>query len=89
MVSLDYTTLRARVYPARPRKRTRNWVVVLERLFLAWISAVAALGFLVSVALTLVGLISLMQLAYVYTGISLITIVLAAALYGARRQEGR
>jgi hypothetical protein len=89
MVSLDYTTLRARIYPARPRKRTRNWAVLLERLFLAWISAMAALGFLVSVVLAIVGLISLMQLAYVYAGISLITIVLAGALYGARRHEGR
>jgi hypothetical protein len=83
MVSLDYTTLRARLNPVKARNP--NLTLLLERLFLAWVTAVAALIFLFSIALTAFGLISLMQLFYIYVSITLITLALAAALYCARR----
>jgi uncharacterized membrane protein len=83
MVSLDYTTLRAKLYPAKAK--SPNLALLLERLFLAWISAVAALIFLFSIVLAAFGLMSLMQLFYTYVSISLITIALASALYCARR----
>jgi hypothetical protein len=83
MVSLDYTTLRARLNPVKAKNP--NLTLLLERLFLAWVTAVAALVFLFSIALAAFGLISLMQLFYIYVSISLVTIALATALYLARR----
>jgi hypothetical protein len=83
MVSLDYTSLRARTYPT-PTISTQ-FAGVLERLFLAWISAIAALVFLVSMLLAAFQVISLMQLFYIYVAIGGITLALAAALYCARR----
>jgi uncharacterized membrane protein len=86
MVSLDYISLRARVYPAKAR--TLNLAPLIERLFFAWISAVAALVFLFSIVLSAFGAISLMQLLYIYISINLVTVALAGALYFARRHQG-
>ena len=83
MVSLDYASLRARIYPVQARKY--DVALILERLFFAWIIAFAALVFLFSLVLAASQLITLMQLFYVYAGISVVTLALAAALYCARR----
>jgi uncharacterized membrane protein YuzA (DUF378 family) len=83
MVSLDYTSIRARTYPTPTI--SSQFAGVLERLFLAWITAIAALVFLFSLVLAVFQVISLMQLFYVYVGIAGITLALAGALYCARR----
>lgn len=83
MVSLDYTTLRARIQPVKAKNP--NIAMMLERLFFAWISALAALIFLVSMVLTAFGIVSLMQLFCIYAAITVITIALAAALFWARK----
>ena len=59
--------------------------VILERLFFVWISGVAALTFFGALLLALLGVIGWMQLFYVYAGVTIITLVLAALLYLARR----
>jgi hypothetical protein len=59
--------------------------VIFERLFFAWISGLAALMFLAALVLAAVGVISWMQLVYVYGGIVGVTLVLAGLLYLARR----
>jgi hypothetical protein len=60
---------------------------MFERLLAGWISAFAALAFLISVALALVHIISWMQVAYVYASITGITLGLAALCYASKDRD--
>lgn len=57
-----------------------------ERLFTLWISAFAAFAFLVALILASFGIINWLSVAYVYGGVSLVTLVLATVLYLSRRK---
>lgn len=83
MVSLDFFAIKAGEFLI-PKTHTRP-VLLIERLFFLWISALAAMVFLLALGLTLVQLISFMQLLYLYAGIMAVTLLLAGALYFARR----
>ena len=62
-----------------------RFVSFLECIFFIWISEVAALFFITSIFLTILHVLSLMQLFYVYASISGFTLALACSLYAARR----
>jgi hypothetical protein len=57
---------------------------IFAKLFQVWIAAFAALTFLVTLILTLVGVLSWWTIVYVYFGISIITLALAALVYMTR-----
>jgi hypothetical protein len=83
MVSLEYFSLKARTHPVITiETRIANFC---ERLFFVWISAIAAMAFLAALFLTIIQLISLTQLFYVYAAMGAITLLLAGLLYLARR----
>lgn len=58
----------------------------MERLFTLWISAFAAFVFLIALILACFNVINWLSVAYVYGGISVVTLVLAALLYISRRK---
>lgn len=57
---------------------------IFARLFQVWIAAFAALTFLATLILTLIGVLSWWTIVYVYIGISVITLALAALAYMTR-----
>ncbi len=85
MVSLDFLSLRSSEYPIA--KSNTRLATLFERLFFVWITAFAAMTFWVALFLSVVQLISIAQLLYVYASITGITLLLAGLLYFARRAE--
>ena len=57
---------------------------IFAKILQVWIAAFAALTFLITFILTLVGVLSWWFVLYVYIGISVITLVLAALAYMTR-----
>lgn len=63
-----------------------TYIQTLESLFFVWVGVFAGLSFLFLALLALSGLISLVQFAFFYGGISVMTAVLGYMLHVARTQ---
>jgi hypothetical protein len=83
MLHFDFTATKSRILPLADIEI--GLASALERLFSAWIGAIAALIFLTALVLALFRIMSWMELFYVYAGISGITLLLAGLLYLSRR----
>jgi hypothetical protein len=83
MIDFDFLTTKSRIGPLSIMEP--GLAVILERLFFAWISGIAALIFLGALLLAVVRVISWGQLLYVYGGVVAVTLALAGLLYVARR----
>lgn len=59
-------------------------VVFAEALFFLWIALFAGLTLLLSLVLTIVGILSVINLLYIYVGISVVTVFFGLLLYYAR-----
>ena len=59
-------------------------VAFAEALFFLWVGLFASLTLIASLVLAIIGVMSVMNLIYVYVGISVITVLLAVLLYYAR-----
>jgi uncharacterized membrane protein len=57
---------------------------IFAKILQVWIAAFAALTFLVAIILALAGVLSWWSVLYVYIGISVVTLVLAALVYMTR-----
>lgn len=79
----------ANVYELTPKtgsrgKTSSSRAAHLEALLRVWIAAGAAMVFLLAIVLTVAQVLSLMQLFYVYAGITVTTFLLGLMLYLAR-----
>lgn len=83
MNCLDFFSAKLRFSPIETTES--KLALFFERLFFMWISAFAALTFLFSILLSVLQIISLVQLFYVYGAITLVTLVLASLLYVSRQ----
>jgi hypothetical protein len=60
---------------------------IFERLLAVWISGIAAFTFLGALFLAIIGVVSWMQVGYVYASITGITLLLAGLVYAAKARE--
>ncbi|NJM36277.1 MAG: hypothetical protein HC850_18070 [Rhodomicrobium sp.] len=79
MLNFDFISVRSRLtlFPIADA----NLPAVFEVIFSLWISALAALVFLAALFLAIVNVISWTQLLYVYIGLTVFTLLLAALNY--------
>ncbi len=85
MQQFDFIETKSRILPLAEIESSLS--AIAERLFSAWISAVAALTFLTALVLAIFGVISWTQLLYVYAGITVVTLTLAALVYVSRDED--
>jgi hypothetical protein len=85
MLNVDSLTTKTRVLTSHAADSAL--AAVLERLFFVWISGVAALTFLGALLLAVIGVIGWMQLLYVYSAVTGVTLILAGLLYLSRRDQ--
>jgi hypothetical protein len=85
MLCLDFLSIKARTGSYETTVSTL--ALLVQHVFATWISFAAAGVFLAALTMAIFQLISVLQLFYVYAGITAITLLLAFLLYFARRNS--
>jgi hypothetical protein len=85
MLDLNFTFIKSRL-TLFPNADT-DLASIFEIIFSLWISALAALVFLAALFLAIVDVISWTQLLYVYAGLTVFTLLLAALNYFSRSND--